>query len=982
VIRWLQLESGGWDELSRLIDTALELPADARAQWVDSLDDTDLRNRLRAILARSARVETSDFLGALPPLHATDTELASLNGETETAGDCVSGYRLVREIGRGGMSTVWLAERTDGLIRRPVALKLPQGLWRRGTLADRFARERNILAALTHPNIARLYDAGIGACGQPYLAIEYVEGQPIDAYCAAAQLSLHDRLRLFLSVARAVAYAHTQLIVHRDLKPANILVTRAGEVRLLDFGIAKLLDPEQSGDAPQTELTAQAFTPDYAAPEQIAGEPVTTATDVYSLGVVLYELICEVRPYKLARGSRAALEHAVAGADPPRPSMAAGAVTWRKELRGDLDTIALKALKKDPGERYATMSALADDIERYLDHRPVLAQPDTLGYRLAKFTRRNRAFVAGIAVLTTAILASASISIWQARTARAEARHAAEIREFLASTIRDADPYRGEGRVLSAADMLRQARQRADSLRERPELRIAMLTLIAASLLNLEDFDAAESAAAQALTESIRTLGPQHEQTLRARMTMIGVHRFRGRTADMRRELDEVDRSLATRSVVEPADRFFVLENRAHLAIDAGEYETASATAKQALALAESAFGKRDPRTAAAAVLLAESYEYSEVTQEFALQAAERAFQLTESVHGANAKHPRLITAREVYGRALGNAGQLASGIQQLETTLAHAIEVYGPTSSSVGLLYSHIARYELRMGRLHPAIAHLDEAITILGTHAQRDSFTYLSPLGLRGTAQLNARNAAEALRDLEESERGYSKLFGAEHEETVIKSRYRSLALAYLGRIDEARAAIAPVLVLYRTRYSDPLYLPSDTFVSAGIIERLAGNPEAARTLLDEALTTVGTSGNADRYRADVLAQLGLTELDRARADPSLALRQLTEADGLQRKLNLIGPRRAEVWLGLGRAHLTLGSNQLALEFLRQADEFWQEFDATNRWAGEAAAWHSRALAATGQRQRAREIGARALLVLRKSPLTIDARLLDTIH
>jgi serine/threonine-protein kinase len=952
VIRWLQFESGGWDELSRLIDTALELPADARAQWVDSLEDTDLKNRLRAILARSARVETSDFLGTLPHLHATDTEIASFNGETETVGDCVSGYRLVREIGRGGMSAVWLAERTDGLIRRPVALKLPQGLWRRGTLADRFARERNILAALTHPNIARLYDAGIGAGGQPYLAIEYVEGQPIDAYCAAAQLDLRGRLRLFQSVARAVAYAHTQLIVHRDLKPANILVTHAGEVRLLDFGIAKLLDPEQSGDAPQTELAAQAFTPDYAAPEQIAGEQVTTATDVYSLGVVLYELICQVRPYKLARGSRATLEQAVASVDPPRPSMAAGAAPWRQELRGDLDTIALKALKKNPGERYVTVSALADDIERYLGHRPVLARPDTFGYRLTKFTRRNKALVAGVAVFTTAILTSASISIWQARTARAEARYSAEIQEFLASTIRDADPYRGEGRVLSAADMLRQARQRADSLRERPELRIAMLTLIAASLLNLEDFDAAEGAAAQALTESIRTLGPQHEQTVRARMTMIGVHRFRGRTGDMRRELDEVDSSLAMRSVVEPADRFFVLENRAHLSIDAGEYETASATAKQALALAESAFGERDARTAAAAVLLAESYEYSDVTQEFALQAALRAFELTESIHGANPKHPRLITAREVYGRALGNAGQLDAGIQQLETTLAHAIEVYGPTSSSVGLLHAHVARYEMRLGRLHSAIGHLDEAIVTLGTHAQRDSFTYLSPLGLRGTAQLNARNAAKALPDLEESERGYRKIFGPEHEETVIKQRHRSLALAYLGRVEEARAGIAPVLDLYRTRYRDALYLPSDTFVTAAIIERLAGNPDAARALLDEALATIGSGGNADRFRADVLVHLGLVELDRAHADAALALKYLDEADALQRKLSQTGPRRADVWLGLGRAHLARGSTKPALEFLRQADEFWQQFDATNRFAAEAAAWHSRGLAAAAKR------------------------------
>jgi eukaryotic-like serine/threonine-protein kinase len=980
VSQWLQLESGGWDELSRLIDTALELPAEARAQWLDSLDDNDLKKRLRTILARSARVETSDFLGALPSMRPTDAELAVLTAETEVPGECIGGYRLVRELGRGGMSAVWLAERIDGLIRRPVALKLPQGLWRRGALAERFARERDILAALNHPNIARLYDAGFGDRGQPYLAIEYVEGQALDAYCAATQPGLRERLLLFLSVARAVAYAHTQLIVHRDLKPSNILVTPTGAVRLLDFGIAKLLDPEQPGSA-QTELAAQAFTPDYAAPEQIAGEPVTTATDVYSLGVLLYELISQTRPYKLARGSRASLAHAIAGADVPRPSDVAEQAPLRKELRGDLDTIVLRALKTSPSERYATVNAFADDLERYLDHRPVLARPDALGYRIAKFARRNRALVAGAGVLMIAILAGTTVSIWQARAARAEASRAAAIQEFLASTIRDADPHRGEGRVLSAADLLRQARQRADGLRERPELRIEMLTLIAASLLNLEDFDAAESAAKQALYESIRTRGPQHEQTLRARMTMVGVHRFRGRTADMRRELDLVEEILSTRSTLDPADRYFVLESRAHLAIDAGEYEQASAAAKQALTLAEKSFGERDPRTAAAAVLLAESYEYADVTQEFALQTAERAFRLTESIHGVNPRHPRLITAREVYGRSLGNAGQPEAGVRQLEITLAHAIDVYGSTSSSVGLLYSHLARYEMRIGRLHESIAHLDSAVAILGAHARHDSFTYLSPLGLRGVAHLHIRDGARALPDLDESVRGYATLFGPEHEETVIKKRYRALALAYLGRSDEARAEVAPVVELYRTRYREPLYLPGDTFIVAGIVERLAGNPDAARDLLREALDVIGPGGNADRLRADALTQLALAELDRTGADASRALAYLEEADALQGTLKQTGPRRADVLLGLGRAHLALGSNARALEFLRQADEFWQPFAANNRWAGEAGAWYARGLEAAGLHRRSREVSARARATLRTSPLPIDVNLLRSL-
>jgi eukaryotic-like serine/threonine-protein kinase len=977
--RWLQLETETWRELSRLIDTALELPAAERAEWLASIEDAALRERVRGILARSPRVETSEFLARLPALRASDSEAAALAPGAEIAGDSIGPYRLVRELGTGGMSAVWLAERTDGLIRRPVALKLPQGVWRRGALAQRFASERDILAALTHPNIARLYDAGVSAGGQPYLAIEFVEGQPLDVFCTNRDLGLRARLRLFLEVARAVAYAHTQLIVHRDLKPANILVTAAGDVRLLDFGIAKLLDPDVG--AQQTELAAQAFTPDYAAPEQIAGQPVTTATDVYSLGVLLYELTTLVRPYRLAHGTRAALEQAIASTDPVRPSVAAGQVSWRRDLRGDIDTIVLKALKKLPEERYATVSAFADDIDRFLADRPVLARPDSVHYRVKKFVRRNRALVAGAAVLFVAMAAGAGMSLWQAGIARAEARRAEEIKEFLASTIRDVDPHVAEGRVLSAADLLRQALGRAEGLGARPELSIEMRTLIAQSMLNLEDFDAAEEAARQALAQSERTLGPAHEQTLRAREVMVSVHRFRGRIDHMRRELDEVEKILATRARVEPADRYFVLENRAHLAIDAGEWAQATRFAKQALELAVKSFGERDPRTGRASVLLAEAYEYDEISTDFALAAAERAFRLTESIHGSNARHPSLVKAREIYGRALGAAGQLEAGIAQLQISADDAAKLYGPSSSSVALLYAHLARYELRLGKPREAVAHLDQAVDILGRISAHDSFNYLSPLGLRGVAYLNMRDAAHALPDIEIAERGYVKLFGPDHEETVIMQRRRAHALGLLGRTAEARAAMAPVLQAYRTRFKDPLYLPTDTFLTAGIIERMAGSPGTARGFLEEALTSISPGGNADRFRFDVLAQLALADLDLGDAHALRALDYLQEADGLRARLKVQGPRRADVLLGLGRVHLALKSPQRALEFLRKADEFWRAFDAGNRWAGEAAAWHARALAAAGQLSQAREAAARARPPLRGSPLVIDAALLRAL-
>jgi serine/threonine protein kinase len=977
----LQLESDGWDELSRLIDTALELPAEARAEWLESLGEGEMKNRLRSILARSAHVETSDFLGALPPLHASDTELASLKAPTEVAGEQVGAYRLVRELGRGGMSAVWLAVRTDGLIRRPVALKLPQGLWRRGALAERFARERDILAALTHPNIARLYDAGISATGQPYLAIEYVEGRPIDAYCTANELELRSRLQIFLSVARAVAYAHTQLVVHRDLKPANILVTATGEVRLLDFGIAKLLDPGQTADSQHTELALQAFTPDYAAPEQIAGEPVTTATDVYSLGVLLYELVSLTRPYTLTRGSRAALGDAIAQSDPPRPSIAAVQARWQKDLRGDLDTIVLKALKKIPGERYATVNALADDIERYLDHRPVVAQPDTLAYRVTKFVRRNRVLVAGIGLLTISILASAALSLWQARAARAEARRASEIYEFLASTVRDADPHRGAGRVLSAAELLREAHQRADSLRAHPEQRVAVLTLIATSLLNLEDFDGAEQTAVQALKESLATLGTAHEHTLRTRMTMVGVHRFRGRTNEMRHEIEEIERILAARPHIDATDRYFLLENRAHLSIDAGEFDVARSAAEQAHSLARRSFGEDDPRTITAAVTLAESYEYTDMEPQAALEAAENAFRQTHALYGRNPGHPRLIIARDVYGRALARAGQIEAGVSQLELAQQHAITTFGSSSASVGFMSENLARYQRSLGRIHAAIKNLDRALEIHATNVDRTSFTYLSPLSARGIANLSARRVPDALRDLEQASQGLHKLFGAANEETVIADWNRALALAYVGRQEDARALFNSVLQMYRTAYRDPVYLPSRALNAAGTAKRLGGDGAGARSLHLEALGTIGEGVNAARLRTPVLVELALDHLDLGESREALRLFQSVEA-ARGADAPLVTPAHADMAVGTGRAWLHLREPRRALPYLERADTFWQEFDKTTRWAGEAAAWHARALAALGRHGEARAPRARAVTLLSKSPFASDAALLNSLR
>lgn len=427
--------------LSELMDRALDLDATARTAWLAELDtgpNAKLRPYLADMLARQANMETAFLVN---PVQLTGAATTSGNGHAVVKlapGARVGPYQLQKEIGHGGMGAVWLAERIDGSMTRQVALKLPM-MHLADMFAERFARERDILAQLTHPNIARLYDAGVTDAGQPYLALEYVEGKTITEHCDALKLDVRQRLDRFLQVTRAVQYAHANLVIHRDLKPSNILVTEDGQVRLLDFGIAKMLD-QANGQAKETELTqiaGRALTLDYASPEQVSGRPVSTASDVYSMGVVLYQLLTGRKPYQLKRDSRGALEDAILSGEPARMSdvprktdadagRGHGTTSERlaKALEGDLDTIVAKAMKKDSAQRYVTVAAFAEDIQRYLDGLPVEAQPDSWRYRAGKFAGRNRLAVAASVAVAFALAAGLGVALWQTRVATEHAQRA------------------------------------------------------------------------------------------------------------------------------------------------------------------------------------------------------------------------------------------------------------------------------------------------------------------------------------------------------------------------------------------------------------------------------------------------------------------------------------------------------------------------------------------------------------------------------
>ena len=535
----MKLSQKDWTTLSELLDEALDLPAEARAAWVEGLAESfaNLKPTLRELFAREATAQTDDFLAALPRFTSLGEDKFLPSAAQFEEGAVVGPYRLLRELGQGGMGAVWLAERTDGVLKRTVALKLPLLSVHNKALAERFVRERDILAQLVHPNIARLYDAGVTSTGQPFLALEFVEGVLLTEYCDVQRLPVRSRIDLFLQVVAAVQYAHGNLVVHRDLKPSNILVTAQAQVRLLDFGIAKLL---LEGEAKETELTqvgGRALTPDYASPEQILGQAVTTASDVYSLGVVLYELLCGHRPYRLKRDSRAALEEAILAADPVMPSHAAftdaiaqaRSTTTRKlpqVLAGDLDTIVLKALKKNAAERYTTADAFAQDIERYLKGEVVLARPDSAWYRTRKFLWRNKVAAIATAAVFVALATGLGVALWQARIARTEARTAEAVQTFMGDIFRtnsanQTDPLKAQ--QTTARELLDVGLKKIDaSLRDAPEAKVSVLATLADIYDDLGLTEQAVSLGKQRVALAKATYGVGHIEVASALIELSG----------------------------------------------------------------------------------------------------------------------------------------------------------------------------------------------------------------------------------------------------------------------------------------------------------------------------------------------------------------------------------------------------------------------------------------------------------------------------
>lgn len=795
-----------WEVVSPYLDRALEMADDEHGAWLDSLraTDPDLASEVEALLEERRALSREGFL---------ENEALKSPAPASLAGQKLGAYTLIEPIGQGGMGSVWLARRSDGRFEGQAAVKLLNVSLVGRAGETRFEREGNILARLTHPNIARLVDAGVSSIGQPYLVLEYVRGESIDRHCDAKALDVEGRLRLFLDVLAAVAHAHANLIVHRDIKPSNVLVAADGQVKLLDFGIAKLLEDER-GAGEATALTrdgGRVLTPEYAAPEQVTGGAITTATDVHALGTLLYVLLAGRHPAEGSLGSTMDLVKAIVDTEPRRPSDALGVTRapapdkarrnaqmrstspdgLRRLLKGDLDTIVAKALKKNPAERYASVTAFADDLNRYLNHEPIGARPDTVSYRAAKFVRRHTGGVVTTAAVI--LLLAGLIGFYTARVAaerdraRLEAGKAAQVSELLAGLLTGADPWATrDAKDLTVRGLLDAGAARVQKeLAGQPEVKAAMLSVMGRTYQRLGEPDKARPLLEEALATRRRVLEPEHADVAESLNDMGVLLRDKGDTAAAEPLLAE---ALAMRRRVLGSGHRDVADSLVELGrlrSDRGSDQKAEPLLREALSIRRKALGDEAHETATSmnelALLLWHKGD---------LPGAEELFRqclaINRRTFGEN--HPDVSTSLNNLALIAGDRGDFASAETLSRESLAIARKALGDKHPSVAIKLNNLSRPLLELGKYDEAAATLQEALQI-ATAALGDEHPAVAAYRVNLARVFLARkDAASAEPLLRQALRTRLKAFPAGDGRTATAQSLLGEALTSLGRYDEA--------------------------------------------------------------------------------------------------------------------------------------------------------------------------------------------------
>jgi serine/threonine-protein kinase len=876
-------DAGWWPRLDATFQGALELPTEDRAAYLDRVcgQDADLRAEVEAMLAADAPQCALDIERLVHDEDARSSEADPFIGIQ------LGPWRVIDTIGHGGMGTVYLAERDDGQYEQRVALKLVRGRPHpRGS--RRFTDESRILARLSHANVARLIDAGQTPEGSTYLVMEYVDGQPVTAYADAHRLTVDDRLRLFRIVCEATEHAHHALVVHRDLKPSNILVSRAGEVKLLDFGIARLLEPDQPLADPTTpEL--RALTPAYAAPEQLLGQPVGTPADVYVLGAVLYELLAGQRPGNL---DAAGVSRDVAAAPPPSAALRrliasgpAGARTAAataaarqatparliRRLSGDVDGVILKALQLQPERRYGSAGQLADDLQRLVDGRPVMAQPDTRGYRLRRFAGRHRVGVAMAAVVAALVVAFAIVAALQARAvgierdrARVEATRAARVARLVTDLFRLAEPGAGRGSTISARELLDRGSHRiALELGDDPATQAALSNAISRVYANLGLHDAAIEVLERALAGE-RTAGGDaalaHAETLHL---LAERHASKNDFATAERLFR--DALARRRRLGAPAvDVAATLEGLGRTLNGAGRYADAQAMLEEALAIR-----RRAPGATPAEV-------------------ASGLHELGLLVHfaGDTARAERLFREAVAVGR-----------------------DIAGPSPAKVTSLLRHaelVSGFDRKPADAEPL---LREALAMARTIYPDDHQDTANCLNALSLNLLRLRKLTEAAGQARESLAMNVRLNGDRHEETLRARLDLARVLNASEDFPSAERVLRESLPHARAMLGDGH--PTTIVTARGlatVIEQQRRFAEALALRREELARTAKARGDTDVFVATGLAELGQHGLTSGRL--ALAEEYFDKALELRRKIHPAGHWRIDEARGLvGLARLRAG-------------------------------------------------------------------------
>ena len=818
-----------WATIQSLFLAAADLSRTARDDFLADAcgGDPSLRRDVEGLLG------AGDPEGFFTTVVAAAAREFAADADRTRAGERIGPYRLVQELGRGGMGTVYLGERVDEQFQAQVAVKFMRGGLAAPELAQRFRAERQILADLTHPNIAWLLDGGSAADGTPYIVMEYVAGDPIDRWCDARGLGLSGRLALFRSVCAAVQHAHQALVVHRDLKPSNILVTADGTPKLVDFGIAKLL---ATVDDPQATGTLRLMTPAYAAPEQVRGARITVATDVYALGVLLYRLITGRLPFNVVGASAGEIERRICDELPKPPSTAAREerIEWHRRVRGDLDTIVLKALRKEPERRYASVEQLVEDLRRHDEGLPVRARADTLAYRATKFVRRHRA---GVAVALGVVVLTAFYTGRVARVrdrARLEAAKASEVSAFLIDLFQQSGPRESRGRDVTARELLDRGAERVGrDLTGQPAVQGNLLAVVSRVYHSLGIYDEAVRTAEQALAVRRALHGDLHDDVAEsyrdlgeARLNQAdfpGTIRAYGEGLRIERALHEADHphvSLAIEGFAFVLMRAQKLDEAQPLYREAIAMEQRLGSARGRMASLWDGLGstlQRDGDYAGAAEAFRQSMALvreQEPLDSIILATA------TNNLAGSLTDLGALAEAELLYRDALAIyisfLGESHPWVSQVRTGLSRALQAAGKLDEAKTFAITALAHDTVRLGTDHPDVA---------------------TRMGRIGTILIDQGRLAEAEAYLRRALTIRRNALGPEHPYTAISMNELAGLYRARGELRRAEVAYREVLALGRRIHQPSNPYLAYTLTALGAVLIAQGRQAEAESFLREA-------------------------------------------------------------------------------------------------------------------------------------------------